>query len=199
MVTRELSASRRQPMINLPEVTIDAASATSAPILSRLLELYVHDLSRVFDIEIGDDGRFGYDRLALYWSEPNTHFAFLVRIGTRLGGFALVARGSPATDDPEDLDVAEFFILRLYRRTGIGRQAAFLLWNRLPGHWVVRVSEAHSAGLAFWEPTIREYTGGAFAQKQHRGERHEFRVFTFATANYHGNLGNRTFLERYGA
>jgi predicted acetyltransferase len=78
--------------------------------------------------------------------------------------------------------VAEFFILRLYRRTGVGRLAAFLLWNRLPGHWVVRVSEAHRAGLSFWERTIREYTGGAFAQKQYPGERHEFRVFTFATA-----------------
>jgi len=170
-------------MSDSQEVTLDVVTANSVPILSNLLELYVHDLSGVFEIEIGADGRFGYEGLPLYSSKPDTHFAFLVRVGTRLGGFALVTRGSPATDDPEDLDLAEFFILRSYRRTGIGRRAAFLLWNRLPGHWVVRVSEANRAGRAFWEPTIQEYTGGAFAKKQHPGERHEFRVFTFATAS----------------
>src|SRR5262249_28770604 len=128
-------------MIDLREVSLHVATANSAPILSSLLELYVHDLSGIFEIVIVADRRFRSDRLPLDLSEPNTHFAFLVRIGTRLGGFALVTRGSPATDDPEDLDVAEFLILRLYRRSGIGRQAAFLLWNHLPGQWVVRVSE----------------------------------------------------------
>src|SRR5262245_8744019 len=168
-------------MIDSQEVTLDIATANSAPILANLLELYVHDLSGIFELEIGPDGRFGYDGLPLYSSEPDTHFAFLVRVGARLGGFALATRGSPATNDPVDLQLARFLILRAYRRTGIGRRAAFLLWHHLPGHWVVRVSEANRAALAFWEPTIRSYTGGAFAQKQHPGKRHEFRVFTFAT------------------
>jgi hypothetical protein len=49
-------------MIDLQEVTLDIATASSAPILANLLELYVHDLSGVFAIDIGADGRFGYDR-----------------------------------------------------------------------------------------------------------------------------------------
>jgi predicted acetyltransferase len=169
-------------MIDRQEVTLDIVTASSAPILANLLELYVHDLSGVFAIDLGADGRFGYDRLPLYWSEPDAHFAFFVRVGGRLAGFALVTRGSPATDDPADLDVAEFFILRLYRRARVGRRAAFLLWDSLPGHWVVRVSEANHAGLGFWEPTIRDYTGGAFSKKQLPGTPHVFHVFTFATA-----------------
>jgi predicted acetyltransferase len=168
-------------MIGSQVVALDAASASTAPILANLLELYVHDLSRIFAIGIGADGRFGYDRLPLYWSEPDTHFAFLIRVSGQLAGFALVTRGSPATNDPEDLDVAEFFILRSYRRARIGRRAAFMLWGARPGHWVVRVSEANPAGLGFWEATIRDYTGGAFDKTQQPGKRHAFHVFTFTT------------------
>ena len=48
-------------------VTLDSATAADLPLLSNLLELYIHDLSFSFpDIEIGPDGRFGYSRLPLY-------------------------------------------------------------------------------------------------------------------------------------
>jgi len=134
---------------------------------------------------LGPDGRFGYDKLPLFWSEPERHFAFMIRSRAGLAGFALVTRGSPATDNPEDLDLAEFFVLRSYRRSGVGRQAACLLWNRLPGHWIVRVSEANRAGLHFWSATIREYTKSNFCVRKHPGKHHMFRVFSFNSAAGH--------------
>jgi|tagenome__1003787_1003787.scaffolds.fasta_scaffold19055457_2 predicted acetyltransferase len=137
-------------------VTLERATADGAPVLSNLLELYSHDMSEIFRVELRPDGSVGYDKLPLYWSEPDTHFAFLIRSDARLAGFALVTRGSPASPDPDDLDVAEFFIARSFRRSGVGRQAAVLLWNQLPGQWVVRVSEANHAGTTFWTAAIRD-------------------------------------------
>ena len=162
-------------------MSLDFATLASAPLLSNLLELYLHDLSEIFPVEVGPDGRFGYG-LSLYWSQPERRFAFLIRVGTRAAGFALVTRGSPATDDPEDLDVAEFFVLRGYRRSGVGRRAAFLLWDRLPGSWVVRVSEANRAGLSFWQSTVREYTKGGFVEDQRPGTPNAWRVLRFRSA-----------------
>jgi predicted acetyltransferase len=164
------------------EVSLEVATAASAPVLANLLELYLHDLSEIFGLPVGADGRFGYARLPDYWSEPNTHFAFLIRFRARLAGFALVTRGSPASDDPEALDLAEFFVLRSQRRSGVGRGAASLLWDRLPGHWLVRVSTANHAALPFWETTIREYTQGSFSETEHPGRLHVFRVFSFRSA-----------------
>jgi predicted acetyltransferase len=161
------------------EVTLQFATAEHGPVLSNLLELYLHELSDIFQIDTGADGRFGYDGLPLYWSDPDTHHAFLIRSGDRIGRFALVTRGSPATDDPDDLDVAEFFVLRSHRRSGVGRAAAFLLWNRISGRWIVRVSEANRAGRSFWESIVREYTGGVFAETTRPGRVHMFRVFSF--------------------
>ena len=163
-------------------VSLATATRADAPLLSNLLELYLHDLSEAFPMEVGADGRFGYEPLALYWTQEERRFPFLIRSGSRVAGFALAARGSPATDDPADLDVAEFFVLRQYRRCGVGREAAFLLWNRLEGRWVVRVSEGNHRALPFWPAVIREYTGGAFSETGRPGTPHAWRVFTFESS-----------------
>ena len=168
-------------MVDPQSVELEVANRETARLLSNLLELYLHDMSEIFPIELGADGLFRYDRLPLYWSEPEKRFPFLIRSGGRLAGFALATRGSPASDDPEHLDVAEFFILRGWRRSGVGRRAAFLLWSRLPGQWVVRVSEANRAGLPFWHSTVRQYTGGAFSESTRPGSPHGWRVFMFTS------------------
>jgi len=115
------------------DVSLDVATAADHTLLSNLLELYIHDLSRAFpNVEMGPDGRFGYRRLPLYWSEPARRFAFLIKCGGRVAGFVLVTRGSPDSPETEDenaLDVAEFFVMRRYRRSGVGRRAAFLVWT----------------------------------------------------------------------
>lgn len=164
------------------EVTLELATPERALMLSNLLELYIHDMSEIFPLEPGPDGRFGYGSLPLYWSEPQKRFAFLIRTGARLAGFVLVTRGSPVTSHPEDLDVAEFFVLRGVRRTGVGRRAAFLLWDRLPGQWVVRVSEGNRAALRFWPAILQEYTGGVFSESKHPSGPHGTRVFSFRSA-----------------
>ena len=147
------------PRETLP-VVLERATAEQASVLANLLELYIHDLSEAFELEIGPDGRFGYPRLAQYWSEPERRHAFFLRAAGQLAGFALVTRGSPATSDPEHLDVAEFFVLRRYRRSGVGSAAATQLWNQLPGHWVVRVAERNAAAQPFWRALVAQYSLG---------------------------------------
>ena len=169
-----------------PPVALERASPDKAGLLSNLLALYMHDMSEMFPVGVDADGVFRYEKLVLYWSKPDTHFPFLIYAAGQIAGFALATRGSPATDDPSDLDVAEFFVLRGHRRTGVGRQAAFHLWNRIPGRWIVRVSMANSSGLSFWRRTIALYTGELFVEGRRSGTPHEWHVFTFGSADRHG-------------
>jgi predicted acetyltransferase len=90
--------------------TLDQATPDDVAELSDLLELYQFELRTIFGLARGPDGRFGYARLPRYWSEPDTHFPFLIRIGERVAGFALATRGSPATDDPDFFDFAEIYV-----------------------------------------------------------------------------------------
>jgi predicted acetyltransferase len=165
------------------EVTIEPARSSDAEAVANLLELYSHDLSAEFSLELGANGRFGYERLPLYWSDPDRRFPFLLRRGCFLAGFAFVTRGSPASDDPDSFDVAEFFVVRRHRRCGLGRQAAFQLWSRFPGRWTVRVSGDNDGGCLFWASVVAEYTNGVFMETKRSDEEQRWRVFEFNSAN----------------
>ena len=160
-------------------VTLDALSESDAELLGNLLELYVHDLSAIFlQVELGPNGRFGYPHLA-YLSGADGKRAFVIRCEGRVAGFALVKRGSPASDDPDVLDVAEFFVLRRFRARGVGRVAAERLWSDLPGSWVVRASARNPAAVAFWRRVVTGYTRGSAAASTRRIGTDDWTVFAF--------------------
>jgi predicted acetyltransferase len=151
-------------------IQLESATVADLATLGNLMQLYVHDLSALFDhVEIGEDGRFGYPELPSYVSGGSQRFAFLLRAEGRLAGFVLARHGSPASDDPTALDIAEFFVLRKFRARGIGRAAAALLWDRLPGCWTIRAVERNASAVRFWRAAVQAYTGGRCSE----GERLE--------------------------
>jgi predicted acetyltransferase len=167
-------------MTHLENVRLTLASTAENTLLANLLELYIHDLSELFPkIMLGPDGRFGYPSLPLYWSEPERRYPFLIREGAQIAGFALVTRGSPASSDPDVLDMAEFFVLRRFRRSGVGRSAATQLWRSLPGTWVVRVLLANTGALAFWTALTSQFAGDALRELEHPNQPDKWRVFAF--------------------
>jgi predicted acetyltransferase len=175
------------PSIGHPEITLHPAASSDGALLANLLELYLHDLSEAFPaIELGADGRFGYAPLSLYWKEPERRFPFLIREGSRVVGFVLATRGSPVSADPDVLDVAEFFVLRRHRGAGVGRRAAFLLWNLLPGRWTVRASEGNRGAGPFWARVTAAYARGAVSETERQGDPHVVRVFSFESP--HGSV-----------
>ena len=139
-------------------IEIIPAMPEQEPILANLLELYAHDFSEFHPIELGIDGRFGYRQLSLYWSEPGRH-PFLASIDGKLAGFAMVKRGSEISGDIEVWDMAEFFVVRGYRKRGIGTEIAHDVLRRFPGLWEVRVMQSNRAAHHFWECTISAFAG----------------------------------------
>ena len=135
------------------DVHVNRAIADDAPLIARLLELYTHDLSDVFPhVVLDDDGRFGYPHLAEYWTAADRH-ALVFRTAGRVAGFALVT----GTHDA-GFDMTEFFVLKQFRGTGVGRCAAQLLWTMLPGRWTVRVSVRNASAQRFWAAVISRAT-----------------------------------------
>jgi predicted acetyltransferase len=77
------------------------------------------------------------------------------------------------------LDVAEFFVLRRYRRAGVGRRAALLLWNRLPGKWTVRVVDENASGRAFWRAVVAEAASNTMVETTRQDPTRTWRVYSF--------------------
>ena len=126
--------------------------------LENLLELYIHDFSELVPRDVGEDGRYGYKNLPLFWSD-NSRLPFLARLDGKIVGFALVTQSSEPPGDGEAWDMAEFFVLRRYRHRGIGIQLAEKVWLHCPGRWQIRVMEKNVLARKFWESSIAKFTG----------------------------------------
>jgi predicted acetyltransferase len=165
-----------------PNIEIIAASLEQKAILANLLELYSHDFCEFVDLEIGPDGRFGYSDLDIYWTEPARH-PLLVYVDTRLAGFALIDGLQPGLPDEMVWDVAEFFILRGYRRAGIGTEVAHQVWKRFPGRWQVRVIVSNQPAYGFWHHAITSFAGQEIdATRVRQGGRDRY-LFSFESSN----------------
>jgi predicted acetyltransferase len=162
-------------------IVVVPATREQEPIVANLLELYAHDFSEFHDVELGEDGRFVYPDLNLYWSEADRH-PFLVRVGDKLAGVILVSGGSRISGDPAVWDMAEFFIVRGYRRRGIGSRAAQEIWRRFPGRWEVRVMEKNETGRQFWARAVAAFAGEAGKTSRFEKDGGNWRLFAFVSA-----------------
>ncbi len=167
------------------EVELVPATREDQGTLESLLELYLHDFSEFIDLGIGEDGRFGYDYLEEYWKPGSGLRAFLIHADGGLAGFALLQTGSEITADPDVLDVAEFFVLRGFRRRGVGLAAAHLLFHAFEGRWEVRVLESNAGAQRFWPKAVSAFTG-EFEQVVHRRKDDSLEVFRFRSPPLRG-------------
>ncbi|MFO0618647.1 MAG: hypothetical protein U0414_39005 [Polyangiaceae bacterium] len=141
-------------------VELVAARAEDEPVVSRLMQLYVHDLSDRVGMDIGEDGLFPFAPEQRYWSEAR-YQPFLLRVGGRLSGFVVVDGVSRLSGEPVN-DMSQFFVLKRYRRKGVGRAAAITTFDRFPGTWEVREAPENAPAIAFWRSVIDGYTAGDF-------------------------------------
>jgi hypothetical protein len=70
-----------------------------------------------------------------------------------------VNKGSEISRDQNVWDMTEFFILRGFRRIGLGMKTAREVWTRFPGKWDVRVIARNQKAMSFWGRAIDEFLG----------------------------------------
>jgi predicted acetyltransferase len=150
-----------------PVVTFRTAQWHDRPVLSRMLELYQYDLSDVWPQDLDMHGEYGFavDR---YLRNPRLS-AILLLVDEKYAGFGLV---DPDVTFPENTYwLGQFFVMKRYRRAGLGQRAARFIFDHFPGKWEVGQMPRNHAAQAFWRRTISQYTGGQFVEHELHDER----------------------------
>jgi len=138
-----------------------AAPADRLP-LARMLELYQYELSDIWDQDLDAHGEYGYE-LDRFWRDPACH-AFVATLGGCYAGLALVDGSSRlGRAAPGGHWMNQFFVLKKYRRLGLGRQMARTVFEALPGPWEVGQMSLNYAAQGFWRQVVADVSGG-----QHR-------------------------------
>jgi predicted acetyltransferase len=142
----------------MARVTLRPLRAPDVPIVRRLVQLYIYDLvGERWGVEA--DGSYGSAHWhRRFWRRDGRHH-FIVRVNGRPAGFALV-RELPAADGVPTRQMAEFFVLRTYRRRGVGTRVARTLFARFPGRWELSVLTWNVGARPFWRGVIRRVAVG---------------------------------------
>lgn len=150
----------------IPKASLRPVRRKDLAAVRRLVQLYLYDLGGE-RWGVNTDGTFGSPEWhRRFWMRRGKHH-FIVLVGGRLAGFALVSdRAHFAGAGVRE--ISEFFVLRTYRRRGVGSHTAGILFERFPGKWEVAELTWNVAARRFWHRLIGRYAAGAITERRCR-------------------------------
>jgi predicted acetyltransferase len=131
--------------IIMPSITITPATPDQKPLIANLIQLYLYDMTESMPFPVGADGRFEYDFFDRFW-----RFPYLIHVNDEIAGFAFVIDECPLTQRQPCWFMAEFFVLKAYRRRGVGQAAVDAILGHHPGDWHIAVPLANQPAQGFW-------------------------------------------------
>ena len=163
------------------DLTLARATPEDRELLANLVNLYMYDFSEFTADDAGDDGAFRAADIDRYFADPRE--TWIARVDGHLAGFVIVRVDGEALDgSPGVRDVQEFFVMRKYRRRGLGEEMARRTFDRSPGPWQVRVLKPNTPAQGFWRTIIGRRTGGRFSEVDWDDGRWRGPVFRFTNA-----------------
>jgi predicted acetyltransferase len=104
--------------------------------------------------------RYGYSR-DRFWRDKDCH-PFLALIDEKYAGVALVDSSVKICTRGRWID--QFFVMKKYRGSGVGKSLATQVFAILPGQWEVAQMAINLAAQAFWRAVIERTTKGQFEE-----------------------------------
>ena len=150
----------------MPDISIRTAMWEDKTVLARLLELYQYDMSEIWPQTLNAHGEYGFgvDR---YLRNPRLR-AFLFLVDGNYAGFGL----DPDVSLPEnEFWMGQFFVMKRYRRVGVGTKGARFIFDQFRGKWEVGQMPLNDHARIFWRRTISEYTNGNFVEHELHDDR----------------------------
>ncbi|WP_066185898.1 MULTISPECIES: GNAT family N-acetyltransferase [Gracilibacillus] len=159
-------------------IQIRLVQESEKSVLRQLMELYSYDFSEFTGIDVNLYGFYGYRYLDHYWTEAGRS-PFFVLVDGKLAGFVLVNDHCHISKEDNARSIGEFFIMRKYRKTGVGSKAAALIFQQFTAHWEILVHPENQVADKFWQKMIEQYTDGNYLTKKVVTEDWEGTGYTF--------------------
>lgn len=151
---------RRLGVTTSPDIYLRPAREADYPVVQNLSGYYIYDFTEYLGWSCPESGRFaGCDEMFAEW-QAGRNYPFLIMVGGGLAGFAAV--GIDVAQ--REFYIQEFFLLRKFRRQGIGRAVAYRLFDQFAGQWRVELLMANIPARGFWPAVIQGYIGGGAPQ-----------------------------------
>jgi len=142
-------------------ITIEPILVEQKTVFVQMMELYNYDFSEFSNDDINEYGYFGYLHIDDYWNEEG-RYPYFIRVDGKLAGLVLVRSCCEYNNLLEPHNIAEFFIMKKYRKKGIGKYVAKQIFDRFPGGWEISVWANNRVAQCFWKSVVDEYAEGKY-------------------------------------
>lgn len=134
--------------MKLEEITIKEKNK-----LEKLVQLYLHDLSKDFKIDFNNDTcEYLYD-LSTYFHNNKAYF---IKVVNNIVGFILL------DINKDNYEISEIFILNNYKNNHYGEEAVTTIFNMYKGNWVIKAVPNSNIAKNFWNKVINKYTNNNY-------------------------------------
>ncbi len=128
-------------------------------VVDRLVELYLYDYSEFDGFDVDEHGMYRYDDLDYYWMEKDREI-LVFKVNGKWAGFAMISEDVLLDGAQRSID--NFFVMRKYRRQGVGALAARTIFERTPAAWEICILSNNTPACAFWRRMVNDYTQDAW-------------------------------------
>jgi predicted acetyltransferase len=161
-------------------IELEKIASIDRPVLERLFQYYLHDISEYSGWALEKDGSFSYpiDLLPPYWEKQDHYPYFIVNDG-EIAGFSLIRR---VPELSQVWEMGQFFVVRKFRGKDHGRSAFEKALYLHSGQWQVRVLIENIPAYHFWKARIDDVSKGDFSEVKRKYHNHNMTYFTFKTS-----------------
>lgn len=140
-------------------------------VLYNLIQLYRYDSSEFDGHVLNNHGLYLYKYFDHQWTDEYRR-PFIVKVDGEIVGFVLISLGVPKeymklSTAEKTNSISDFFIMRKYRRKGVGSKVVYSLLEKFIGTWEIRQTAANQPAYTFWKQIISRY-------KQNNGYQESF-------------------------
>ncbi|AZN41430.1 GNAT family N-acetyltransferase [Paenibacillus albus] len=142
-------------------IEVDLVPYEDKTVLYHLVQLYRYDSSEFDGHVLNNHGLYLYKYFDHQWTAEYRR-PLLIKVEGEIAGFVLVSLDVPkeylklSTAEKTNV-ISEFFIMRKFRRRGIGRYVAQMIFERFSGTWEVRQTAGNQPAYMFWKRVISEH------------------------------------------
>ncbi len=126
---------------------------TDKQTIINLYQFYQYDFS---EIDLDDVGTYGlyekYKYIDSYFTDRARALYFIL-VDNNLAGFFMMNK-YPYLLPEEVNSIAEFFVMRKYRKSGVGLYAAKYIFDNYPGRIIFEVRKKNLKAISFWNKVI---------------------------------------------
>lgn len=143
------------------KIDLKLATKSDVDVLKHLWDLYSYDFSIYDNADIEADGHYDFYYGDNYFDNEDRR-VFFIMVNDKYAGFASVSNNCYILNKPKDKCIVDFFVMNKYRKGGIGKHAAYKLFEMFPTRWEVAQYNNNEVSKVFWEKIISAYTNSRY-------------------------------------